>query len=307
MKERMNPWRWINFPWKEEEVQKWPSLKKTAYLLLPLLIYFVVHDIAEILFSVFLEMLVRGGSERTVTFLDQYWSTVRSVLYGIASLAGAGVLWTGVKGEIIPDVGKEEIRAESEPDIQGKKWTDVKRFTAYWGLAMLAFCVAAGLNMIFTQIGFTGSSESYQTVYRMQYGVTFGAGLVLYGIISPIAEEAVFRGLLYNRMKRCFHYGIALVVSSLLFGIYHGNLVQAVYGSILGILIAYFYDQYKSFAAPVLFHGVANISVYVMTYGSEPAQAGDKIALITGTIFLAAAVLLFFYLKKKCLPEINTG
>ena len=67
-------------------------------------------------------------------------------------------------------------------------------------------------------------------------------------------------------MKRCFNYKTALAVSSLLFGLYHGNIVQVVYGSILGLLIAYTYELYGSFAAPVLFHGVANVSVYALTY-----------------------------------------
>ena len=304
----MNFWKMMNGRWGEEELEKWSSLKKTAYLLLPLLVYFVVHDIVEFLLWMLLELLVTKGGEGVVSFLNQYGSTVQGALYGIASLAGVGAVWTAVKGEI---AGDREAKEGSGLEEQSGRWLGEKRFTAYWGLAMFAFCVSAGLNIIFTQIGFTGSSERYQTVQEMQYGVVFVAGLVLYGVVSPLAEEAIFRGLLYNRMKRCFHYKIALVVSSLLFGIYHGNLVQAVYGSILGLLIAYFYDLYKSFAAPVLFHGVANVSVYVMTYGNSASEMdnsgmGKGIAWITGTIFLAAGAMLFFYIKKKCLAEKKT-
>lgn len=307
MERKMNIWRWLSYRWEKEELQTWSSMKKTAYLLLPLLIYFVIHDIAELLLLMLHEMLLTGGGERVVSFLNQHGSTVQGVLYGIASMAGAGVLWTALKGEILAASGREKTEEKSEQELSIEKWSDVKRFGAYWGLAMVAFCAAAGLNTIFTQIGFTGSSEKYQAVYEMQYGVSFAAGLFLYGVISPLAEEAIFRGLLYNRMKRCFHYGIALVVSSILFGVYHGNLVQAVYGSILGVLIAYFYDQYKSFAAPVLFHGVANVSVYAMAYGSKSVEKGSGIALITGTIFLAAAGMIFFYIKKKCLSELDAG
>ncbi|MDE7285687.1 MAG: CPBP family intramembrane metalloprotease, partial [Lachnospiraceae bacterium] len=155
----------------------------------------------------------------------------------------------------------------------------------------------------FCGVGFSGSSEAYNEVHKMQYGVQFAAGLILYGIISPLAEEAVFRGILYNRMKRCFHYKIALVVSSLLFGIYHGNLVQAVYGSILGLLIAYFYEQYKSFAAPVLFHAAANISMFAMTYQDRLADIGRNRAMIAGTGFIVAAAGIFFYMKRCIILE----
>lgn len=299
----MSFWKTISYRWDKAELEKWPSLKKTAYLLLPLLIYFAVHDIAEFSLWMLLKVFIAGDNEEIISFLNQNGQTVQGILYSVAILIGVAVIWPAVKGEIW---GGAKPQKNTEPLKDGNtgKWLEIERFSAYWGLAMIAFCLAMSLNIFFAQTGFTGSSETYDRIYQMQYGVQFGAGLILYGIISPLAEEAVFRGLLYNRMKRCFHYGIALVVSSLLFGFYHGNPVQAVYGSILGILIAYFYDQYESFAAPVLFHAVANISVYTMTYRNELACMDRTIALIEGAVFFTVAVLIFIYIKKKFLSSL---
>ena len=100
-------------------------------------------------------------------------------------------------------------------------------------------------------------------------------------------------------MKRCFNYRIALIVSSRLFGLYHGNVVQAVYGTILGIVIAWSYELFGDFAAPVLFHAVANISVYSITYGNRLADMNRENALITAVILLAAGGYLLFWLKKQ--------
>lgn len=294
----MSFWKTISYRWDKAELEKWPSLKKTAYLLLPLLIYFAVHDIAEFSLWMLLKVFIAGGNEEIISFLNRNAQTVQGILYGIAVLIGVAAIWPAVKGEIWGGV-----KPQKKDDNTGK-WLEIERFSSYWGLAMIAFCLAMSLNIFFTQTGFTGSSETYDRIYQMQYGVQFWAGIILYGVISPLAEEAVFRGLLYNRMKRCFHYGIALVVSSLLFGFYHGNLVQAVYGSILGILIAYFYDQYESFAAPVLFHGIANISVYTMTWQNEFAHMDRMIALIAGAVFFIVAVLIFIYIKKKFLSQL---
>ena len=163
----------------------------------------------------------------------------------------------------------------------------------------MAFLSAIGINILFDQFGITQSSESFQQVHDLQYGVQFAAGLILYGLVSPVAEEAVFRGLIYNRMKRCFSDRIAWGVSSLLFGCYHGNLVQAVYGIILGLLIAWLYERYESFAAPVLFHSVANISVYVMTYNRELNQISRQNALIMATIMLLSAMGIIIFIKKS--------
>ena len=53
------------------------------------------------------------------------------------------------------------------------------------------------------------------------------------GIIAPLAEEIVFRWLIYLRLRDYMRMGAAAVISGLIFGIYHGNLVQAVYASFL--------------------------------------------------------------------------
>ena len=55
-----------------------------------------------------------------------------------------------------------------------------------------------------------------------------------------------------------------LVLSGLAFGLFHGNLVQAVYATVIGCLLALVYEWYGTIAAPMLFHSVANLFVYVM-------------------------------------------
>ncbi len=287
----MDFWRTISSRWGEDEIRKWPSLKKTAYLLLPLLVYYAVHDMAEVVLWIFLNLAVTKGGEEVLAFLNRYGGTFQGIIYGVSILAGISVIWPMVK---------REISIPAPDGSKGKGKADAGKITAYGFLAALAFCASVSLNIFFTQTGFTASSQTYEEIYELQYGVQFAVGLILYGIISPLAEEAVFRGLLYNRMKRCFNYKTALVVSSLLFGVYHGNIVQAVYGSILGLLIAYTYELYGSFAAPVLFHGVANVSIYAMTYRSGLADMDERTALAMGTVFLAGAAFSFIYIKKKC-------
>lgn len=288
----MNFWKTINYKWNREELKKWTSVRRTVYLLLPLFVYFVVNDIAEVFMWVLLEFLIKSGGDGRISFLNRNASMIQGMVNGLAVLAGTGFVFPAVKNELQEEKGPE-------------KAVSVNMVTAYCFLAAFACCTAVGVNIFFYQSGFTGSSAVYERVQEAQYGVQFVIGLILYGMVSPLAEEAVFRGLLYNRMKRCFNLKTALVVSALLFGIYHGNPVQAAYGTILGFLIAYTYEMYESFAAPLLFHAAANVSVYAMTYRSNQALADRKIALITGTITIAAAILIFIYIKKKLIPAME--
>lgn len=293
----MNFWKSITFRFGREELKKWTSLRKTAYLLLPLLFYFVAHDVTQILLWALAEVILRQGSGELRAYALQNGGTLQGIVNGLAIITGVAVIWPAVKGEIL--FGEA---GEGKNIPAGKTGVSEKKLTAYLFLAALAFSTSLGINLLFYQLGFT-ERESFQRVHEMQYGVEFMIGIVLYGVLSPIAEEAVFRGLIYNRMKRCFHFPIALAGSALLFGCYHGNLVQAVYGTLLGLLMAYLYERYKSFAAPVLFHGVANVSVYGMTYDNLLADMHKGTATGALVFLLLFSVWCLWYILKKICPN----
>lgn len=260
------------------------SLKKSAYLLVPLLVYFCIHDAAELLLWAGMDYVIQNGSEQAVAFVARHTDTLRGMINGTVILLGTAVIWPAIGKEL---KGKKKRDAVASPVIQ------------YGSLLGISFCLAVGLNLVLTQIGFVQSSESFDVVYRQQYGVQFVIGLVLYGVVSPFAEEAVFRGLLYNRMKRCFSTGIAIVLSALLFGCYHGNIVQAVYGTILGIVIAYLYEMMGGFAVPVLFHSMANVSVYALSYGKWLNRLSPGGAWTMAVGLLLGAGGLFWYLCRE--------
>lgn len=291
----MNFWKTMNTRWNEDEMKAWSSVRKTVYILFPLLVYFLIHDISEIILWAGLNYFMERASEQTVAFLNHNGYTIKGMINGTAILIGVAVIWRGVLAEL------KGVERAADTSLVSKK------ITKYMFLAALAFLSAVGLNVLLGMTGLTESSKAFAQTAKAQYGVDFWVGLVLYGLLSPFAEEAVFRGLIFNRMKRCFQYGIALVVSSLLFGCYHGNLVQAVYGSLLGLLMAYTYEKYESFAAPVLFHAVANVSIFAMTYQNGFSSISRKAA-----IFLAAGALLgaagcLLYIKLRVPENSLTG
>ena len=63
--------------------------------------------------------------------------------------------------------------------------------------------------------------------------------MFIYGsFLAPFGEEILFRGFLLQNFKR---YGVrfAIIFSAILFGIYHGNIVQTPFAFILGLLLGY--------------------------------------------------------------------
>ncbi len=91
-------------------------------------------------------------------------------------------------------------------------------------------------------------------------------------IIGPIVEELIFRKLLMDKLGM---YGdrIAIVVSAVTFGFFHGNLYQFFYATLLGLVLAYLYSKTANVWYPILLHMLINFMGSVI-----PMLLTDKIA-----------------------------
>ena len=132
---------------------------------------------------------------------------------------------------------------------------------------IVVFSVVANIafNNILLLSNLGSYSESYQSASEALYAGNFIVELIGLGIIVPIAEELMFRGLIYRRIRCMIGPRQAIVVSGLVFGMYHGNLVQGLYGFLVGCIMAWLYEKYGSLKAPILFHVCANLVSVIAT------------------------------------------
>ncbi|MCM1538693.1 MAG: CPBP family intramembrane metalloprotease, partial [bacterium] len=145
----------------------------------------------------------------------------------------------------------------------------------YFPLLISGTCAALALNFLAGFLQAASRDAAYTQVARTQYAVPVWLGLIAYGVVSPIVEEGVFRGILYLKCRRYLGRRLpAALLSALLFGILHGNVVQGVYGFLMGLIIVWFYERYDSFLAPVLVHAASNISVFLLS-AIGASGAGD--------------------------------
>lgn len=147
-------------------------------------------------------------------------------------------------------------------------WGKQKKLT--WknavGTILGGMAISLGLNYLFAVSGFLQSSETYNQVAEKQFSLPLWKAFFAYGIWSPLKEEVIFRGILYGFLKKYLPVMAAVFGSALLFGFFHGNLVQMVYGTIMGIIMALLYEKYQTLIAPILFHSAANTAIYVVNY-----------------------------------------
>ena len=104
----------------------------------------------------------------------------------------------------------------------------------------LMYCGNLAGTLITTIVGALKGSAvdnalmTYATESNMM--VTF-----LYMVIcAPILEEYIFRKLIVDRTVK-YGQGVAIVLSGLMFGLFHGNLNQFAYAFLLGIFLAFMY------------------------------------------------------------------
>lgn len=67
-------------------------------------------------------------------------------------------------------------------------------------------------------------------------GNAFGTFMIAV-IAAPVVEEILFRGIVLRSIRKFAPAWGAILISSVLFGVYHLNIVQAVYATLMGIAV----------------------------------------------------------------------
>ncbi len=163
-----------------------------------------------------------------------------------------------------------------------------------WVVFVLGMSAAVSVNVIVSLSQIARFSPKYQQVSEVIYSGGLFMEIVSAVIAAPILEELFFRGMIYKRLRDMINVKAAVVISALFFGAFHGNLVQFVYAFIIGLMLAYVYEKFKTIWAPVIFHVGANlISVLITEF---MPQSMNNAAVILGAM-LISMVLTFVLLK----------
>ncbi|MBO5207906.1 MAG: CPBP family intramembrane metalloprotease [Lachnospiraceae bacterium] len=271
------------------------ELKSILGVLMPFVIYYVCYFVASIALTVIVITLLQSVFGVNEVFLTEQEASINGAVGGLAMLIGVIPLLSVLRKELA-DASKMQVRKVEENCKSENVMKEVSAYIKIPVTILLAVSSALAANILFILLHLTESSETYKEVAANQYGVAFGLGLLLYGVVSPLAEEVVFRGIIFNRMKKEYAVVTAICISSLMFGLYHGNSVQGIYGFIIGCLIAYTYERFGNFFYAVLFHGAANIAVFTITGNAKFYQA--IVTPVSYVILTIISVVLVFCIEK---------
>lgn len=127
--------------------------------------------------------------------------------------------------------------------------------------------------------------------------------LLVMGILAPLTEELVFRGLLYRAWEAKWGWIPAMLASSALFAAYHPNIVPAF---VAGILYACVYRRTGSIWAPILVHAAFNVLVWYPMLGhlvfprslEAPGDLQSWGFHLAALVAAAVAIVFYVYLAR---------
>lgn len=194
-----------------------------------------------------------------------------------------------VTGGLIPKAGGRRLKAGE----------------GLW-LLLIGASLATFANMLVAALQNILPVREYQeTMNQITSGKSIWMLVFWMGIVAPVAEEMVFRWLIYFRLRDYMRMGMAMAVSGILFGIYHMNLTQAVYASILGMMFAYFLEITENLWASVLLHIGANCWSVLMPeiLLRIPKEAYVPAVLAIEAILFAGLLTGISYFKKHMVNQ----
>lgn len=173
-------------------------------------------------------------------------------------------------------------------------------FGVFWAIITAAF-VGVGLNNIIgmsplmNSIGYKEASEAF-------YGGNFWLQIIGSALLTPLLEEVLYRGIIFQRIRWFFGKVPGLLCGSLIFALMHFNIVQFIYAFLLGLIFCIFVEKEDSVYPAILAHISANLIAVIRTEtgfldflidGSLVAWVGSCLCLLLGIVSLV------LYLKMK--------
>lgn len=160
----------------------------------------------------------------------------------------------------------------------------------YVWIVLLGLVVCIGVNGLVVLAELAFGSNAYQNASAVYYVPSFLVQILCLGIVVPLSEELIFRGILFKRSREWMSFFPAAFSISLLFGFHHGTMAQFLYALALGMLLCYVYEKYGSLKAPVLLHITANLTSLVLT------ETGTLTWMCSAFFRMAAAIIFCAFL-----------
>lgn len=132
----------------------------------------------------------------------------------------------------------------------------------------ISFSVMTGIGVSgisFIWLIIAGKIPEFQAqIAAMKEGNAMIGGGSLHGVFlsaviaAPIVEEVIFRGVVLGSFRKIFPAWASILISAIIFGVYHMNPVAIVYATVIGIIAGVVYEKKQNLLFPIMLHMANN-------------------------------------------------
>lgn len=258
----------------------------SALCLLYVIVMAMVGLIYQTIVTLFQASRYFGNLEKIQKATENFMARDGSY-YLIAVCAGVFIFWVYRDGKLF----KSDLRMQKRA-MTSKTFGIVLSFLLLGQLGFVLFNQI--FETIFNLFGFTmlkaveSASAGSDSVSMFLYASFFG----------PVSEELIFRGAGLRTFEK---YGriFAILMSSFLFGLFHGNFPQFFFATFVGIIFSYMTLEYSILWA-MAFHIFNNLVIgdgLTYVYSFLPDSAASLLHLII--LLIGASIAAIFLFKNK--------
>ena len=105
---------------------------------------------------------------------------------------------------------------------------------------------------------------------RFDWHIALGTELLAFVIMAGLVEEILFRGVIYQALRKRFSLARSLIFSTLIFALFHLDFVLNPYAMIyvvfFGLIAAFLFEQTRSLNICIFFHIAGNATEVLVRY-----------------------------------------
>lgn len=140
-----------------------------------------------------------------------------------------------------------------------KTGISIKTFILYLGITITLMWIGNLIGLAITSLlSSTMQSDITNPVQELINSADIWFNLIIISLLAPIFEEILFRKLLIDRTIK---YGakVSIILSAVIFALFHGNLNQFFYALLMGGFFAYVYIKTGRIIYTMILHGIINL------------------------------------------------
>lgn len=112
-------------------------------------------------------------------------------------------------------------------------------------------------------------------------------------IVGPILEEYLFRGIVYHRLQKFFSIMKSLLLTGVVFALFHQNVFQIIYAFIFNFILIFAYEKFNDIKAPIIVHMGGNlVSVLVLPFLQSDLFLLEFVLMVAVILLLGAYIAL---------------